>query len=90
MATSKPMSRKLFKRSLFGYRRRAVNAHLAAVDQTMAELRAEVPAEARHDLVLRATRRSVENVMARAHADAAVIRAKAQTEAINTPPPSAE
>ncbi|MEM9202232.1 MAG: hypothetical protein AAGC53_11250 [Actinomycetota bacterium] len=73
-----------FKRQLFGYRRRAVDEHLAVVDASIADLREAVEAASRpehHDLVLRATRLAVEDVLQRAHNDAEKIRSDAETEA---------
>lgn len=73
-----------FKRQLLGYRRKAVDEHLALVDASIADLRAAVERAAEpehHDLVLRATRLAVEDVMQRAHDDALRIRAEAETEA---------
>ena len=73
-----------FRRQLFGYRRSAVDEHLASVDASIAELQATVerltPAED-GELVLRATRRAVEEVLERAERDAERIRADAETEA---------
>lgn len=79
MASSKP-----FKRRLFGYQRKAVDAHLAVVDTSIAELQAKVDEASspeHHDLVLRATRLSVESVLEAAEADAEGIRAAARAEA---------
>lgn len=81
MSRSNP---KLFKRRLFGYQRKAVNEHLATVDASIVELQAKVEEAAspeHQDLVLRATRRSVEAVMEQAEADADAIRAAARAEA---------
>ena len=75
---------KLFKRRLFGYQRKAVNEHLATVDASILELQAKVEEAAspeHHDLVLRATRLSVEAVMEQAEADADAIREAARAEA---------
>ncbi|MEM8706150.1 MAG: hypothetical protein AAGE98_06805 [Actinomycetota bacterium] len=75
---------KLFKRRLFGYQRKAVDAHLATVDTGIADLQAKVEAAStpeQHELVLRATRLSVETVLEEAEADAERIRADARVEA---------
>jgi hypothetical protein len=73
-----------FKRQFLGYRRSAVDDHLATVDASIADLRAAVDKAAHpdhQDLVLRATRRAVEDVMQRAHDDATRIRDEAEAEA---------
>ena len=75
---------RVFKRQLFGYRRKAVDEHLALVDASIADLREAVERAAEpehHELVLRATRLAVEDVMQRAHDDATRIRTEAETEA---------
>lgn len=67
--------RRRFKRRIWGYQRAAVDQHLTATDLTVQELAATIgaaPSE-RSDLVLRATRLSVEAVMADAHHRAARI-----------------
>lgn len=77
-------NQKLFKRRLFGYQRKAVNEHLATVDASIAELQAKVDEAAsqeHQDLVLRATRLSVESVLEQAEADADAIREAARAEA---------
>ena len=77
-------SQREFKRQLFGYRRKAVDEHLAVVDASIADLREAVERTARsdqHELVLRATRLAVEEVMQRAHDDAQRIRTDAEAEA---------
>ena len=78
-------TRKRFKRRLFGYRRAAVDARL---DELIATIEAiENPsgpaAPDQDDLVLRATRLSVAEVMEQAEADAEEIRQAARTEAAN-------
>ena len=81
MSRSNP---KLFKRRLFGYHRKAVNEHLASVDASIAELEARVDEAAspeHQDLVLRATRLSVESVLEQAETDAEAIRQAARAEA---------
>ena len=74
-----------FTRSLWGYSRREVDEQLASIDATIAELQVAIDqavnATDQHDLVLRATRRSVEEVLERAQTDAAAIRSEAQAEA---------
>jgi len=73
-----------FSRALFGYRRTQVDQRLAQIDATIVELRAGVDAASsveHHDLVQRATRRSVESVIEQAHAEAVRIRAEADAEA---------
>lgn len=74
-----------FTRSLWGYSRSEVDDQLAGIDATIAELqlaidRAVTPTD-QHDLVLRATRRSVEEVMERAQAEADAIRSEAKAAA---------
>ena len=73
-----------FKRQLFGYRRQAVDEHLAVVDASIADLREAVERAAEpehHDLVLRATRLAVEDVLQGAHDDALRIRTEAEEAA---------
>ena len=74
-----------FKRQFFGgYKRKAVDEHLAVVDASIADLReaVEKASEPAHqELVLRATRLAVEDVLQRAHDDAVRIRSEAETEA---------
>ena len=73
-----------FKRQFFGYRRKAVDEHLAVIDASIADLREAVDraAEPEHqELVLRATRLAVEEILQRAHDDAAQIRSGAEAEA---------
>ncbi|MEO0495456.1 MAG: hypothetical protein AAF081_18770 [Actinomycetota bacterium] len=75
---------KLFKRRLLGYQRKAVDAHLATVDAAIAELGEQVASATspdHHELVLRATRLSVEAVIEQAEADADRIRRAAHDEA---------
>lgn len=75
---------KLFKRRLFGYQRTAVDAHLATVDEAIAELQAKVDeasAPEHHELVLRATRLAVESILEQAETDAERIRHDARAEA---------
>ena len=77
-------SKVVFKRQLFGYRRKAVDEHLAVVDASIADLREAVGRATEpehHDLVLRATRLAVEEIMQRAHDEARRIRTEAETEA---------
>lgn len=78
--TSSERGRREFSRGLFGYRRKEVDARLAEIDATMAQLQSAGPAtpSAEHlDLVHRATRRRAAEVLERAHADAERIRAEA-------------
>ena len=73
-----------FKRQFLGYRRRAVDDHLAVVDSAIAELREALSRAAepdQHDLVLRATRLAVEGVMQQAHDEAARVLSEAEAEA---------
>ncbi len=73
-----------FPRQVFGYRRQAVDEHLAVVDASIADLREAVERAAEpehHDLVLRATRLAVEDVLQRAHDEALRIRTEAEEEA---------
>ncbi len=58
-----------FKRRLFGYQRSAVDSHLEGVEVTIDLLRADLDTQdaERAELVLRATRQSVEAVMADAY-----------------------
>lgn len=71
-----------FKSRIWGYRRSAVDQHLSAMDLTLEELEATITAlhGERSDLVLRATRLSVEAVMAEAHQRAAEIVDAAMVE----------
>lgn len=77
--------KKEFPRRLWGYRRGDVDTRLAEIDATIGLLQVRIDATenaaGHHDLVLRATRRSVEEVIERANADAADIRAAAEAEA---------
>lgn len=77
--------KKEFPRRLWGYRRKAVDHRLAEIDATIGLLQVQIDATensaGHHDLVLRATRRSVEEVLERANADADAIRAAAQADA---------
>lgn len=72
-----------FKRQLFGYRRRAVDDHLAVVDASIADLRDALrrAAEPDRELILRATRLAVTDVMQQAHDEAGRIRTAAESEA---------
>jgi len=73
-----------FSRRPLGYRRRSVDAHLATVDTHIASLQAaldEALSDEQQELVLRATRRSVEDVLGSAEADATEIRAQANADA---------
>ena len=77
--------KKEFPRRLWGYRRKDVDHRLAEIDASIGLLQVQVDAAqnsaAHHDLVLRATRRSVEEVLERANAEAAAIRAAAEADA---------
>ena len=77
--------KKEFPRRLWGYRRSAVDGRLAEIDATIGLLQVQIDATevsaGQHDLVLRATRRSVDDVLERANADADAIRAAAEAEA---------
>lgn len=69
-----------FKRQVLGYRRKAVDEHLAALDASIAELQDQLERVAHpdaHDLALRATRLAVEEILQAATDDAASIRAAA-------------
>ena len=73
-----------FGRQFFGYRRTAVDEHLIAVDRSIGELNqkiAELTEPDNDDLVLRATRRAVDDVLQRAHAEAERVRAEAEMAA---------
>ena len=73
-----------FRRQLFGYRRADVDEHLTAVDASIADLRTAVDRAAEpahHDLVQRATRLAVDEILQRVHDDAARIREEAEAEA---------
>lgn len=73
-----------FKRGFFGYRRKEVDARLAEIDALIADLQVSIEATAsveHHDLVLRATRRSIEEMMERAERDAAAVREGAEAVA---------
>lgn len=75
---------KTFKRRLFGYQRKAVDAHLAVIDDSVLDLQAQVDrvtSAEHHELVLRATRLSVEETLQSAHAEAEQIRTDAEAEA---------
>ena len=77
--------KKEFARRLWGYRRKDVDQRLAEIDASIGLLQVQLDATelsaGHHDLVLRATRRSVEDVLERANADADAIRAAAEAEA---------
>lgn len=77
-------SARSFKTRLFGYQRKAVDAHLAAIDESISALQGAVDHATgvdQQDLILRATRRSVESVLQQAELDADRIRAEAHAEA---------
>ncbi len=75
--------RRQFTRRLLGYQRAAVDEHLDRIDATIEELRSTLESQEadRGDLVLRATRRSVEAVMADAHQRAAEVVEDAHRQA---------
>ena len=77
--------KKEFRRRLWGYRRKDVDDRLAEIDASIGLLQVQIDATemsaGQHDLVLRATRRSVEEVLERANADADAIRAAAEADA---------
>ena len=73
-----------FGRQLFGYRREAVDQHLVEVDRAIGELNEKIAALTKtddDDLVLRATRRAVDDVLQRAHAEAERVRSDAEKAA---------
>lgn len=73
-----------FRRGLFGYRARQVDARLAALDATIAELRVAVDAASssdHRDLVERATRRSALRMLEATREEADALRAAARSEA---------
>ncbi len=80
------MKRRQFGRRIWGYQRSAVDDHLVTIDTTIEELKALVDGQenARADLVLRATRRSVEAIMAEANSEAGEIIAEARLEAVRS------
>ena len=69
-----------FKRQVLGYRRKAVDARLAELEASIAELQDQLERATHpdaHDLALRATRLAVEEILQAATDDAASIRAAA-------------
>ncbi|MDG1878544.1 MAG: hypothetical protein P8I99_14145 [Acidimicrobiales bacterium] len=75
-----------FPRRLWGYHRRDVDHRLAEIDTSINLMQVEINAtelpDDRDDLVLRATRRSVADVLMQAHSDADTIRSAAEAEAV--------
>ncbi len=75
-----------FPRRLWGYHRRDVDHRLAEIDTSINLLQVQINAtelpDDHDDLVLRATRRSVADVLTQAHSDADTIRAAAEAEAV--------